>query len=408
MTDSTAPAVWPLGLGLLVGVSLGLFTGPVALALEPVGLAFLDLLKALVLPLVFCTMVSSVTSLRRLNGFGMTAALTLGVFALMTLSAAILGVTITNWLTPGLGFPISAGGIPERLSDRPELGIRDVLSTFIPANLVRAAADLQLLPLLLFALALGLSLRLSGDAGRPGAAVFESLNVALSRIITWALHLAPVGVGSLVAYQLAHHGGYAGLAALLASVGWWVMAVLIGLAGQTLILVGSLYVFARPHAKRVLQEMPSPAMTAFSTASSTATLPVNLAAAERSGLDPAIVHFVLPLGATINMSGTALYEASAALMIAQAYAIPLDLGAQCIVVILAGLAAAGAAGIPEAGLVTMVMVLTAVGLPVEGIGLLLAVDWLLDRFRTTLNIVGDTITAAIVTTRLTAEPTGAA
>jgi Na+/H+-dicarboxylate symporter len=389
-----------MGLGLAAGVGLGLFAGPWALALEPIAVAFLDLLKLLVLPLIFCTMVSGVTGIAGGERLGRAAGLTVAFFALTTLLASTVGLVLANVLQPGVGYPVDAAAVPERIAAREALGLKDIVHTFIQPNLVESAAHMQLLPLLLFAIALGISLRGLGDEGRPAAAFFESMNTALMRMIGWALMLAPLGIGALVAHQLARAGGMAGLSTIISSVAWWMGTVLLALTIQTVLLVALLHLLAPRHARELPRQMLGALFTAFSTASSTATIPVTLAAVERAGVEAHTARLVVPLGATLNMNGTALYEATAALFIAQAYGIPLDLPTQVIVIVLASLAGAGAAGIPEAGLVTLVMVLTTVGLPVEGIGLLLAVDWLLDRFRTAVNVWGDGTAAAVVDARI--------
>jgi Na+/H+-dicarboxylate symporter len=393
-----------MGLGLALGLCLGLFAEPLALALGPVGGAFLDLLKLLVLPLTFCAMVSGVTRIAGGGRLGRTSGLALAFFLGTSLFASALGLGLVNLLLPGRGYPVAAAAVPPPLADRPVPGLDTLLGVFIQPNLVQAAAEMQLLPLLLFALALGASLRGLGDEGRAAAAFFEAMNAALTRMVGWLLALAPVGLGALVAHQLAQAGGWAGLSALVSSLLGWMSTVLLGLGLQALLLLMLLRLLAPARARDLPPRMLPALLTAFSTGSSVATMPVTLTAVEGAGVRPAGARLVVPLGTTLNMNGTALYEAMAALFIAQAYGIVLDPAAQAVVVLLASLAAVGAAGIPEAGLVTMVVVLTTVGLPVEGIGLLLTIDWLLDRFRTMVNVLGDGVAAAVVDAALEGRP----
>jgi len=385
-----------MGLGLAAGVALGLLTPAFALTLGPIARAFLDLLTLLVLPLIFCAMVSGVTGIGGGQHLGRAACLAFLFFAGTTLLAAAIGLGLANLLLPGVGYPIDRAAIPPQIAQRPVPVLGDLLQHIVQPNLVVAASNMHLLPLLLFALALGVSLRGLGADGRAAVAFFEAMNAALTRMIGWLLHLAPIGVGALVAHQLARAGGWDGLSALMASLLWWMGSVLLGLGLQSLLLLTLVLLLAPAHARVLPSRMLVALLTAFSTASSTATLPVTLAAVQGSGVNPHTARLVVPLGATLNMNGTALYEAMAALFIAQAYGIALDPATQVIVVLLASVAAAGAAGIPEAGLVTLVMVLSTVGLPVEGIGLLLTVDWLLDRFRTAVNVWGDGVAAAVV------------
>ena len=212
------------------------------------------------------------------------------------------------------------------------------------------------------------------------------------------MRVAPVGIFCLVAARFGEAQAKGEFAQVLAQMGWYFFTVLLGLAlhaAITLPLI--LWIFTRKNPYRFMYQMSQALLTAFSTASSTATIPVTMeCAVEKAGISKQATNFVVPLGATINMDGTALYEATAAIFIAQALGYELGLLGLLIVAVTATLAAIGAAGIPEAGLVTMVIVLNAVGLPIEYIGLILSVDWLLDRFRTAVNIFGDSIGAAVV------------
>jgi Na+/H+-dicarboxylate symporter len=209
------------------------------------------------------------------------------------------------------------------------------------------------------------------------------------------MYLAPIGIFALVAARLGKAGGGDAFVAQLSAVAWHVVTVLSGLTLHFIVLAVILVLVAR-RGTAFLTNLLRALLTAFGTASSSATLPMTMECLRENKVDERAIRFVVPLGATVNMNGTALYEAEAALFIAQAYGIHLALGQQVIVFVTATLAAIGAAGIPEAGLVTMVVVLSAVGLPLEGVSLLLAVDWFLDRFRTTLNVFGDAVGAAVV------------
>ena len=232
---------------------------------------------------------------------------------------------------------------------------------------------------------------------------------ALSRIVVQAndvlmafvlliMKIAPLGIFCLVAARFGKAQAKGEFLTLLSQTGKYVASVLIGLGIHAFATLPLIYwIFTRRNPYRFLIRMSQALLTAFSTASSSATLPVTMECAiDRAGVSKRSTEFVLPLGATINMDGTALYEAAAAIFIAQAIGVELTTLQQLTIAITATLAAIGAAGIPEAGLVTMVIVLNAVGLPIEYIGLILSVDWLLDRFRTTVNVCGDSIGAAVV------------
>jgi len=218
----------------------------------------------------------------------------------------------------------------------------------------------------------------------------------MMKLVEWIMWLAPLGVFALIASRLGAAGGGEAFIGQLAGLGKYAAAVISGLLAHAAVLCLLLAMLARRRIGEYLGHMATALMTAFSTASSSATLPLTMEGVQLAGVDEKARRFVLPLGATINMDGTALYEAVAVLFIAQAYGIDLSFAQQMVVLLTATLAAIGAAGVPEAGLVTMVIVLEAVGLPLEGIGLLLAIDWFLDRCRTTINVFGDAVGAAVV------------
>ena len=229
-------------------------------------------------------------------------------------------------------------------------------------------------------------------------AMIVQVNDALLSFVLLLMKLAPIGIFCLVAARFGEAQAEGEFVEVLQQTGWYVITVLTGLAIHALATVPLLYwVFTRRNPYRFLVRMSQALLTAFSTASSSATLPVTMkSAVEYAGVSKRSAEFVLPLGATINMDGTALYEAGAAIFIAQAIGLNLGIEQQAIIALTATLAAIGAAGIPEAGLVTMLIVLNAVGLPIEYLGLILSVDWLLDRFRTAVNVFGDAVGCAVV------------
>ncbi|MCA9173492.1 MAG: dicarboxylate/amino acid:cation symporter [Planctomycetales bacterium] len=270
-------------------------------------------------------------------------------------------------------------------------------------NLLGAMVSVNLLPLIVFSIVFAGMLTTMGNNGDVIRSVVISINEALLNFILLLMNLAPLGIFCLVAARFGEAQQDGSLLLLLKTQAWYMTTVLSGLgvhAFVTLPLV--LFLLARRSPIKFMTQMSQAVLTAFSTASSTATLPVSMECAEKNAnVSKRSTEFVLPLGATINMDGTALYEAAAAIFIAQAYAIVdpsynLGLAEQALVAVTATLAAVGAAGIPEAGLVTLLIVLNAVNLPLELIGLVLPVDWLLDRFRTAVNVFGDAVGAAVV------------
>ena len=276
--------------------------------------------------------------------------------------------------------------------------IVDVLVGLIPRNLFKAMAETNVLPLIVFSLIFGGVLTTLGEKGRTVIAFFDGLNDAIMKIVHLIILCAPIGIFALIAAKLGEAKGFSGFAPELVKLAKYAITVIIGLIIHgfvTLPLV--LWMVGRRNPFAYGANMLTALTTAFSTASSSATLPLTLECAEENNkISKRTASFVLPLGATINMDGTALYEAVAAIFIAQVYGITLGPIQQVIVFITATIAAIGAAGIPEAGLVTMVIVLKAVGLPIEGITLILVIDWFLDRCRTTVNVWGDAVGAAVI------------
>jgi Na+/H+-dicarboxylate symporter len=265
----------------------------------------------------------------------------------------------------------------------------------VSPNLVASAAEMQLLPLILFAIVFSAALTTLGRTGEQVIRFFNGVNQAMMKLVIWLMYFAPVGIFALIAGRLGQAGGGEAFLNEIQAVGLYIGTVLSGLAIHFVVLFSILFLIGGRGADYLVGMMRA-LLTAFGTASSSATLPLTMECARENKVDERAVRFVLPLGSTVNMDGTALYEAVAVMFIAQAYGIELGLGPQIIILVTATMAAIGAAGIPEAGLVTMVIVLNAVGLPLEGIGLLLSVDWFLDRFRTSVNVWGDSVGATVV------------
>ncbi len=276
--------------------------------------------------------------------------------------------------------------------------LEEMIVGLLPKNIFQAMAENKVLPLIIFSLLLAGVLSNLGEIGTPAIRLSNSLNEAFLNIIHLILLAAPIGIAALIAGRLGAAGGFDGFATEFLSLSKFVITVVLGLTIHGLIILPLILLLM---GKRPVQEYFNnmlPALTtAFSTASSSATLPLSLECAiENNRVSPTIVNFVLPLGATINMDGTALYEAVAAVFIAQIYGIQLSIGQEVLIVLTATLAAIGAAGIPQAGLVMLLIVLKAVDLPVEGISLILAIDWFVDRCRTTINVWGDAVGAAVI------------
>lgn len=382
--------------GVLAGLFVGWYWGEAAENVAWLGQLFLNTLSMLVIPLLVSAVISGVTSLGDVRHLGRVAGVTITYYVVTVVIAVLIGLILVNLIQPGVG--ISTEGLPQatelaRLAE--SRTISDVLLSMVAPNLIRAAADTNLLPLILWSVAFGIALASIGEKGRDAARFFESLNEGMMLMVSWVMYFAPVGIFGLIAGMFGAAGSVDAFVDRIQAVGLYVVTVLLGL-GIHFVVLTLILVFVAGQSLGYLVNMLRAIVTSFATASSTATLPITIQCAKESGIDERARRFVLPLGSTVNMDGTALYEAAAAMFIAQAYGLDLGIAEQTLIVITATLAAIGAAGIPQAGLVTMIIVLQVVGLPIEGIGLLLAVDWFLDRFRTSTNVWGDAVGAAVV------------
>ncbi|RKZ47411.1 MAG: dicarboxylate/amino acid:cation symporter [Gammaproteobacteria bacterium] len=387
--------LWAILAGAVGGIFSGWYFGEAMLAVGWLGTLFLNALKMTIVPLIVAAVISGVTSMGDIRKLGRVGGLTILYYAATTALAVLIGLVIVNLIQPGSGIAELSNVVPEKVSDKTGIGFTDIILSLVHTNLLAAAAENLLLPIIVFSLFFAAALTTIGEIGAPVIRFFDGLNEVMMKLVIWLMYLAPVGIFALIAARLGAAGGGQAFWNEITSVGWYCVAVLLGLFIHALLLFGILRMFSN-HGMAYLKQMMRALLTAFGTASSSATLPITMECAVEAGIDKRAVKFVLPLGATVNMDGTALYEAVAVMFIAQADGYSMGITEQMIIFVTATLAAIGAAGIPSAGLVTMVIVLTAVNLPLEGIGMLLAVDWFLDRFRTTVNVWGDSTGAAII------------
>lgn len=386
--------------GIVLGVFSGWMYGSSMLAVEWIGEMFLDALKMLVVPLIISSMIVGIAGLGDVRKVGKTGFIALMYFMLTTCVAVGIGLVMVNIIEPGVAVEMTVEQVPERVAGKEAVSITDILKTFVSPNLVQSMAKMEILPLIMFSLVFGGVLTTLGESGKRAIDFFDTVNTAVMKIVHLLMYFAPIGVFALIASKLGAAGGGDLFLAELAKIGKYVGTVLSALLVHGLVVLPViLYITTRRNPVIYFKNVVAALTTAFSTASSSATLPVTIECAEENNrISRKSSLFVLPLAATVNMNGTALYESVAAMFIAQMMGIELGFGDQMIIFVTATLAGIGAAGIPEAGLVTMVMVLQSVGLPLEGIGMLLSIDWFLDRCRTTINVWGDSIGAAVVDT----------
>ncbi|MBF0273809.1 MAG: dicarboxylate/amino acid:cation symporter [Nitrospinae bacterium] len=387
------------GFFLGLGVYLGYLPQEISSFSKWLGSVFLSLLKMIIIPLIFASIIVAVGGLNDIARLGKLGVTTMVYYFFTTALAVMVGLVLVNIVQPGVGAQLNLHEIPDKVSKG---GDDSLLSLFarlileaIPTNIIKSITEMDILAIIFFAIFFGYVLALVGKKGDAVRGFFEGLNEIMMRMTSIILRLAPYGVGAMVVPII----GEVGLEAIGTLLGYS-MTVLLGLGVHAVITLPLLlFIFTKSSPFEYFRNMLPAISTAFGTASSSATLPVTIKCAEENGkVRSETASFVLPVGATINMDGTALYESIAVMFIAQAYGIELTLTQQLIVFITATLASVGAAGIPSAGLVMMGVVLNAVGLPLEGIGLILAVDRILDMFRTAINVWGDSIGARILDT----------
>jgi Na+/H+-dicarboxylate symporter len=370
---------------------------------QEIGDVFLRLLQMLVVPLIVSSLITGVTSMGDLRTLGSIGGRAIGFYLTTSILAIVTGIAVVNVIRPGVGAQLDLleEGAAEGLMMEEPKGVAAVLweqfETLIPKNPLAAAVEGDMLPVIFFSLLLGVFIGIAEhQTDSEDASVvrrfFSGLFDVMMQMTLFVVKFAPVGVFGFTLYAAAGKGP-----AAFAVLGWYALAVLVALAIHatvTLPVILKLRTGRSPIA--YARSMMTALITAFSTASSNGTLPLTMQNSEDAGVSPQVTSFVLPLGATINMDGTALYEAVAVLFIAQVYGIDLSLGQQGVVALTALLASIGAAGIPHAGMVMMVVVLNAVGLPTSAVALILAVDRILDMGRTAVNVWSDSVAAAVV------------
>jgi len=384
----------------------------IATLIQFLGEVFLRILMLIVIPLVVTSMISGITSLGSLRSMGRVGVWTIGYYFATGAAAVTVGIVLVSIIRPGTGTDDTFAYLSETVVQRQQGTMIDTLlevvrgaegdpgGGMIPSNLFLAASETNVLALILFSIVFGIALTTLGERGRPAVAFFDAANEAVLKVVHWIIMLAPIGIFGLVAGKIISSGGGDAFWAEVTRLAWFVATVLLGLTIHLVVLSAVVALLGRRNPLTYLYALARALLTALSTSSSSATLPITMECVTEEKVSRRSAGFVLPLGATINMDGTALYEATAAIFIAQSAGIALGGPELVIIFLTATLAAVGAPGIPEAGLVTLLIVLSAVNLPAAGIGTLLAIDWFLDRCRTAVNVYGDAVGAAVIDRRL--------
>lgn len=372
-----------LALGILVGIGLQRYAFVATDYIRPVGTVYLNLIKMIVVPVVTLSVIQGVLSLQDVKKVGAVGGRTLGYFLCTTAIAVTLGLVIANVLQVGAGLELPTGELVYEAAQHPDP--MQTLVNIFPDNIIAPFAQASMLQVIVVALLFGFGILKAGEKGTVAARAVESLGEVSFRVMGWILQLSPIGVFALICPVVAQQGAEV-LLPLLQVV---LVAYLGYLAHILLVYIPSVALFARISPRKFLKEMRRSMLFAFGSASSVGSLPFNLTATERLEVPRSVSGFVLPLGATVNMDGTAIYQGVCVMFIARIFGVELDLVQQLTVVLTAVLASVGTAGVPGSGMIMLAMVLQSVGLPVEGIALVAGIDRILDMGRTVVNVTGD-------------------
>jgi len=356
---------------------------------------FLRALKMLIIPLILSSLISGITNIGGGGNLGRLGLKTFGYYIMTSIFAILTGLFFVNFIKPGIGADLSFSQKVEGLVEK-QKSVKEIVIDIVPDNIFSAFNESDMLSIIFFAILFGFFITKIGKRPRQILSdFFNALFDVMMKITMFVIKFTPLGIFGIVATVVADQDDLIGLGSRMGLYMGTVVAALAIHFFITLPLIVKFIGKVKPF--KHLKNMSTPLLTAFSTSSSGATLPLTINAVEKnSGVSNKISSFTLPLGATINMDGTALYECVAAIFIAQAYGVELTIVQQIIVVVTALLASIGAAAIPMAGLVMITVILTAVGLPLEGVGLILAVDRILDMFRTATNVWSDSCGAVVI------------
>ena len=397
-------------IGLLAGVLFGViagqcgFSGFVSSYIKPIGSGFIKLISMVVIPLVFASLLVGTSSLSDVRKLGRIGAKTMAYFLCTTIIALCIGLLLANTLRPGVGLSEQAQeklkqSSPEETTTPfdtayEKLTIIEILLNIIPTNPIKAFVEGRMLQIIFFALMTGICLGLiPSERGRPVINFFEGVNDVVIKMVHIIMKLAPYGVFALISAVVADFG----LDVLFVLIKYSLI-VITGLVLHVVIVYSlSIKIFSKQKVRTFFRGIRPAMLIAFSSASSSATLPVTMECTEENlGVPGQIASFALPLGATINMNGTALYQGVSTVFIAQVYGMSLAPMEQLTIVLTAVLASIGTAGTPAAGVITLAIVLKSIGVPLEGIALIMGVERILDMCRSVVNVTGDACCAVVV------------
>ena len=399
--NSSSKLTQKILIGMILGITLGSILNYAAVGgwvqsflvegvIEAGGRIFLSSLKLLVVPMVFVSLVAGAASLDDIKKLGRVGTKTFALYTATTAFAIAVALFVAFLGKPGQGFQIDT---PANFTATEAPSLLEVVVNIFPSNPVESMAKGDMLQIIVFAILFGIGMTLSGEAGKRILNIFNDLNEIIMKMVMLLIELAPYGVFCLLTKVFASQG----FAAIIPMAKYFFIVLLVLIFHWTVFYGALLKIMARLNPITFFKKYMEVAIFAFSTASSNATIPVNMEVTEKKlGVHNSIASFTIPFGATINMDGTAIMQGVATVFVAQAYAIPLTFTDYMMVILTATLASIGTAGVPGVGLVMLAMVFKQVGLPVEGIGLIIGVDRLLDMTRTAINVTGDAVVSCIV------------
>jgi len=378
-------------IAFVLAIVAGVLVGPAIEVVKPLGDLFLRLIKFIMVPLVLASLVVGVASIGDLRSLGRIGGKTVAYYLVTTAIAVTIGLVLGNIFAPGAGLDLA--GTTEKVAANETPGIIATLLAIVPTNPFAALVEGNMLQTIFFAIFLGLAITMLGEKAKTVHHFFEELAEIMYKITGIVMRFAPYGIFGLMAPTVGQYG----LSVILP-----LLKIILVVAGGCILHAALFYslsvrLFAKMSPLTFFKGIAPASLVAFSTSSSSGTLPVTIKCTEENlGVPTKVSSFVLPLGATVNMDGTALYLGVCALFVAQFFGVDLTLAQQATIVLTATLASIGTAGVPGAGLIMMTMVLASVGLPLEGIALIAGVDRILDMFRTSVNVTGDASAAVVV------------
>lgn len=376
-------------IGLVLGALTGFILGPHAAYLKPIGTIFLNLINMIIVPLVLSSMTVGITSIHDPKKLGRLGGKTLGIYFLTTILAVLLGLLMAHLFQVGSGLTLQS----TMANQAKPLSISDILVSIIPKNPIAALVDGNILQIITFAFFLGIAINFSGEKGKPLLHVMEALADVMYRLTSIIMEFSPIGVFGIMAWVTGTFGFHL-LIPLFKFLGVYYLACAVHVA---VIYCGLLRGIGKLELLPFFKGMRDALMMAFSTGSSAASLPVAMhCVQENLGVSKEISNFVLPLGISVNMNGTAIFQVMSAIFVANAYAVPLDFSNYVTLIVITNLSAIGTAGVPGSGFIMLSAVLSSVGLPLEGLAILAGIDRLRDMATTVVNILGDAVVTVFV------------